>query len=114
MVSNSKGLNMQANADVINVDNTIIFRCDEWRDGNISEFDGHVQSVREDGVDVVYLSGHRSRNDFIPFKDIIAKLDKRKPYISLKNAPYRGHFIEFEPQGTPDESTEQNRSSTES
>jgi len=87
---------MQANSETIKVNNTIIFRCDEWRDGNKSEFDGQVQLVREKGVDVVYLSGYRSRNDFIPFCDIIAKLDKRRPVKSLKNAPFRGHFVEFD------------------
>lgn len=87
---------MQASSETIKVNNTIIFSCDEWRDGNKTEFDGHVQSVRDEGVDVVYLSGFRSRNDFIPFSDIIAKLDKRRSHISLKNAPYNGHFIEFD------------------
>ncbi len=87
---------MKANPETIKTNNTIIFSCDEWRDGNKNEFDGTVQSVSDDGAHVVYLSGYRSRNDFIPFSDIIAKLDKRRPVRSLKNAPFRGHFIEFE------------------
>lgn len=41
---------MQANSETIKVNNTIIFRCDEWRDGNKSEFDGQVQVVREKGL----------------------------------------------------------------
>jgi hypothetical protein len=88
--------NMQANSETIKINNVIIFRCDEWRNGNKTEFDGHVQSVREEGVNVVYLSGYRSRNDFIPFSDIIAKLDKSRPHVKLKNAPYNGRFVEFD------------------
>jgi hypothetical protein len=87
---------MKATPETIKINNTIIFCCDEWRDGNKSEFDGTVQLVSDDGVNVVYLSGYRCRNDFIPFSDIIAKLDKRCPVKSLKNAPFRGHFVEFE------------------
>lgn len=73
----------------------IIFRVDEFRDGNIQEFDGNVLFVNNKGVDVVYLSGYRSRNDFIPYKDVIAKLDKSMPSITLKNAPFTGHFVEY-------------------
>lgn len=84
-----------ASIDNIKPDNTIIFNCDEYRDGNVNQFDGQVLYVTEEGAEVVYLSGHSSRNDLIPWKDILAKLDKRKPYISLSNAPFKGHFIEF-------------------
>ncbi len=86
---------MQATQDNIKVNDTIIFKCDEFRNNDVQEFDGHVQIADEKGVHVVYLSGYRSRNDFIPYSDILAKLDKRKPYIKLTNAPYSGHFIEY-------------------
>ena len=86
---------MKATQEDIKPKNIIIFKCDEFGSGNIQEFDGHVQIVDEKGVDVVYSSGGRSRNDFIPYSDILAKLDKRKPYIKLANAPYSGHFIEY-------------------
>lgn len=76
-------------------DDVIIFRVDEWRQGTKSEFDGHILSVNKKGVEVLYLSGYRSRNDFIPFADIIAKVDMSKPVITLKNAPFTGHFIEY-------------------
>lgn len=78
---------------------TIIFRCDEWRDGRMCEFDGHVQGVRENGVDVLYLSGYRSRNNFIEWKDIIAKVDLSKPCVRLKDAPFSGHFHVFSAGG---------------
>ncbi len=86
---------MLASKDNLKVGNTIIFRCDEYRNGNVCEYDGQVQFVNEESVDVIYLSGYKSQNDTIPFKDVLAKLDKRKPYISLTNAPYSGHFIQF-------------------
>lgn len=82
--------------DNIKVGNTLIFRCDEYRDGNITEYDGHVILVGDKGADLIYLSGYKSRNDFIPWKDIIAKVDKRKQWITLQGeAPYSGNFIEF-------------------
>jgi len=87
---------MQASKDNIKVDNTVIFKCDEYRRGDIQEFDGNVQRVDDKGIDVIYLSGHKSRNDFIPYSDVLAKLDKRKPYVKLTNAPYSGHFIEYD------------------
>ena len=84
----------------INVDDVVIFRVDEYRNGNICEFDGHVQIVNKLGVYVLYLSGYRSRNDFIEYKDIIAKVDKSMPIITLKNAPFTGHFIEYEQESS--------------
>jgi hypothetical protein len=78
----------QAKAHVTK-DDTIIFRVDEYRDGRISEFDGIVQSVKDAGVHVIYLSGYRSRDDFIPWFDVIAKVDRSQPIIELENAPFR-------------------------
>ena len=87
---------MKASAKNIAVGNTIVFNCEEYQ-GQPDVFDGSVQLVDEKGVCVVYLSGYKSRNDFIPWKDIIAKLDKRYRWITLKgNAPYSGHFLEFD------------------
>lgn len=79
----------------LKIGDIIIFLCDEWRDGQKSDFDGNILSVSETGVDVVYLSGYRSRNDFIPFDDIVAKVDKSMPEIKLNRANYRGRFIEY-------------------
>ena len=86
---------MKASSENIKVGNTIIFNCDEYNDGNTQDFDGHVQIVDEKGVHVVYLSGYRSRNDFIPYSDVLAKVDKRKAWIRLSNVPYSGNFVEF-------------------
>jgi hypothetical protein len=86
---------MLASKENVKVGNTIIFNCDEFRNNDIQEFDGHVQIVDDEGVHVVYLSGYRSRNDHILWADVLAKLDKRKPYIKLTNATYSGHFVEF-------------------
>ena len=82
--------------DSIKVGNTVIFFVDEYRKGKKEEFDGQVQSIREDGVSVIYLSGYRSRNDFIPWEDVVAKVDGRKPYKRLERASYSGKFLVFE------------------
>ena len=87
---------MKASKESIKVDDVIIFRVDEWRDGTKTEFDGNVQSVRDDGLDLIYLSGHRSRNDFIPWSDVIAKVDRSQPRVKLDNAPYSGNFLQFD------------------
>ena len=84
-----------ASPETIKVGNTLIFKCDEYRDGHICEFDGTVQMISEKGVEVIYLSGYKSRNDFIPWKDIVAKVDKRLPYVSLKDVAFSGHFLVF-------------------
>jgi hypothetical protein len=87
---------MVANEACVKKGDTIIFNVDEYRDGSIDQFDGHVLSASDQGVSVVYLSGYKSRNDDISWSDVIAKLDKRKPYIKLKRAPFSGHFVEYD------------------
>jgi ABC-type branched-subunit amino acid transport system substrate-binding protein len=87
---------MKASSINIKKGNVIVFNCDEYRNGNTSEYDGHVVSVCDKGVDVIYLSGYKSRNDFIKWKDILAKLDRRKPWIKLTNAAYKGQFLQFD------------------
>lgn len=91
---------MKANKTTISVGDAIIFYCDEYRDGNIMEFDGVVQSINDKGVDVLYLSGYRSRNDFILFKDIIAKSDDTCERVDLReNIPpvyYSGRLKVFD------------------
>lgn len=91
---------MKANKTTISVGDKIIFYCDEYRDGNIMEFDGSVQSINDEGVDVLYLSGYRSRNDFILFKDIIAKSDDTCERVDLReNTPpvyYSGRLKVFD------------------
>ena len=85
---------MIASKNTIKINNTIVFYCDEYNNGDIEAFDGTVQTINEKGVDVVYLSGYQSRNDFILWKDIIAKLDKRRTWIGLP-CGYSGQFLEF-------------------
>lgn len=75
---------------------TIIFRVDEYRNGNVMEMDGNVLYQTPKGVEVLYLSGYRSRNDLIEWKDIIAKVDLSKPRVKLENAPFSGHFHVFQ------------------
>ena len=87
---------MKANRDSIKENDVIIFKVDEYRDGRMCEFDGNVLWVRHDGVEVIYLSGFRSRNDLIPWKNIIAKVDKSLPWIKLEDAPFSGNFLVFD------------------
>ena len=72
--------------------NTILFRVDEYRSGDIDIMGGQVLYVSSKGAKVVYLSGYRSRNDFIPWKDIIAKVDRRRKYAKVPGTPYSGKF----------------------
>jgi hypothetical protein len=70
---------------------------DEYNDGNKCSFDGHVQAIDDKGVDVLYLGGYRSRNDFVHWADIVAKVDEKMPHISLKKeVGFSGHFLKFE------------------
>lgn len=87
---------IKADENAIKVGDTIIFSCSEYNNGEFSEFDGTVLFVDKESVDVIYLSGYRSRNDSVKYKDIIAKVDISMPYIKLENAPYSGHFIVFD------------------
>ena len=87
---------MKASSEIISTGDDLIFNVDEYRRGKKEPFDGTVISVQATGVDVIYLSGHRSRNDFIPWCDIIAKADLKMPKVTLENAPFTGHFLIFE------------------
>ena len=73
---------------------TVIFLCDEYRRGEKSAFDGQIQFVNDETVSVIYLSGYKSRNDDIPYEDILAKVDKSKPWVELE-VNYSGHFQVF-------------------
>lgn len=87
---------MKASEQTIHKGDTVIFLCDEYRDGDIREFDGHVLYTDDKGVDILYLSGYKSRNDYVLYQDVIAKVDQTVPWIELKNAAYSGCFVEFE------------------
>lgn len=82
--------------EVVKTGDTIIFRVDEYRDNRMLEHDGQVIFIKDQGVEVVYMSGYKTRHDIIPWQDVIAKLDLSKPYIDLKKAPYKGHFDVFD------------------
>lgn len=81
--------------DSVNVHDTIICLIDEYRSGKKSAFDCHVLQKNERGVDVIYLSGYRSRNDFVEWAVILAKVDKSLPSVSLGNHGFSGHFNVF-------------------
>ena len=55
-------------------DDVLICMIDEWGKGEKEAFDCRITSIRKDGVDVCYLSGYRSRNDFVPWADVVARV----------------------------------------
>lgn len=77
-----------AAADHVHVGNTVICLIDEWRVG-------YVTRKNERGVDVCYLSGCRSRNDFVEWKDVVAKLDLRCKRVLVAGGTFDGHFRVF-------------------
>lgn len=85
------------NKQNVKPDDTVICMIDEWNDGTKSAFDGAVISVDDEGVEVIYLSGYRSRNDKVKWEDVKAKVDERKPWVDLRkllspDVPFTGHF----------------------
>jgi len=58
-------------------------------------YDCNVLSVNEKGASIVYLEGYKSRNDFVFFENIAAKVDRRRKRISVANNAFEGRFIEF-------------------
>ena len=74
----------------VNLKNVVICNIDEWSDGRVDTFDCNITDIREDGIDVIYLSGYRSRNDFVKWEDVLAKVDKRCTW--KKVGAFSGHF----------------------
>ncbi|TWU51478.1 hypothetical protein [Rubripirellula reticaptiva] len=59
-------------------------------------FDGNVLSVWDDGVNVVYLEGYKSRGpDRVEWNRIRARVDSNSPHVDLGDVPYKGHFEVF-------------------
>jgi len=74
---------------------TIIFKRPSMN-GYTNHYDGDVLGVAEDGVDVCYLEGYKSRNDRVPWENVLAKLDRSLPWIQLKCGVFNGNFKEYE------------------
>ena len=88
-------INSMSAEDSVNVHDTIICLIDEYSSGKKLAFDCHVLLKNAKGVDVVYLSGYKSRNDFVEWPDILAKVDKSLPVVGLGNHGFSGHFNVF-------------------
>lgn len=88
---------MESVYDEIKEGDTIICMIDEFNNGNKSSFDCTVLSKLNNGFDVIYLSGYRSRNDFVSLNDVIAKVDLSQPVVSVKG--FSGHFKVFKNNG---------------
>lgn len=95
-------------AGSVSVGNTLICMIDEWNRGDKQAFDGHVTRKNERGVDVCYLSGYRSRNDFVEWKDVVAKLDMRCKRVSVADGAFEGHFRVFASQNAEVSNSGQN------
>lgn len=89
-----------ASPETVKENNVIICMIDEWNNGDKSAYDCRAHTMNSEGVNVVYLSGYRSRNDFVKWEDVVAKVDKRKPEIIVANGAFKGHFLEFKAQVT--------------
>lgn len=63
----------------------VVFRVDPYYQGNKEVFFGNVVGVypESERVDVVYLEGYKSRNDFIPYDDILAVYDEDGEVMSF-------------------------------
>lgn len=74
---------------------TVICMISEYRVDQKRAFDCTVQHVSDKGASVCYLSGYKSRNDDVPWADIVAKVDKTKPWVQLDDIPFSGSFHVF-------------------
>lgn len=75
---------------------TVIFKQREGRADFKPEWayeDGTINFIDEENkrVDMLWLEGYRSRNDTVPFEDIVAIVDLSINDI-VKIGPFRGHF----------------------
>ena len=92
-------------SESVKVGDTVICMIDEWRKGSKECFDCSVLIKENKGVEVLYLSGYRSRNDFVEWDDVIAKVDMSQPLIHV--GAFEGHFLPFESVSVQQSSTEQ-------
>ena len=66
------------NCSDLNPNDIVVFYVDVYHEGKKSVYDGNVISINKHNktVSVVYLEGYHSRNDDIPFEDMLAKADE--------------------------------------
>lgn len=83
-------------------DDVLICMIDEWNNGKKNSIAGTVTYTTEDGADISYLSGYRSRNDFVKWEDMIAKIDKSLPWITLEEYNFSGQFQVFTKESSCD------------
>ena len=63
----------------------VVFRVDPYYQGNKKVFFGNVIGVYPERkrVGVIYLEGYKSRNDFIPYEDMLAVYDEDGEMMSF-------------------------------
>jgi hypothetical protein len=86
---------MNAKQEVIKRNNIIICMIDEFQTGVKDAWDCHVLYTNERGAQVIYLAGYRSRDQFVEWSDIVAKLDKRRRKVTVEGT-FTGNFLVFE------------------
>lgn len=65
------------------------------RHGRAAEIEaGEVIGVYEDRIELVWLEGHKSRNDSVTFDDVVAVYDPRGSQVAIFPFRIRGHVTE--------------------
>lgn len=85
-----------ASMDTIKPNNIVICRIKDNISKEDDYWDCNVIGTYENFVTVCYLEGYKSRTDNIQYKDIIAKVDQRRKWISLPNNIFKGQFLVFD------------------
>lgn len=76
----------------------VVFRIDPYYQGNKEVFFGNVINVYPESkrVDVVYLEGYKSRNDFIPYDDMLAVYDEDGKMMSFDGVSGKSILLKAE------------------
>ena len=54
-----------------------------YEEGKFDVEEGTVLFVNGDNVDLIWLEGYKSRNDTVPFDDVLSLHDKAGPHMEL-------------------------------
>ena len=87
---------MKASKSTISKKDILICMVEEYAEQGKEAFDCTITSIDDDSVDVLYLSGYKSRNDTVPFSDVVAKVDLKQPVSLVADGIFKGHFLVFD------------------
>lgn len=85
---------MQASKETINTDDILICTIDVHGDGRYHNYDCRVIRIDGNGVDTLYLEGYHSRNDYVSWDKIRAKLNDSKDCVEA--GEFNGRFQLFD------------------